>query len=224
MAYQQVKQPNLQVWQPSAGTYAGYCEEYVSDALDTPSQNRLPSATASFQNEKKWGNIRVSQNFPVGVTVVGYLSLAKEPAGHVFFVQKQTDGSLLIHDSDWRSGVRKNPYRSIAELLAWFGNFGPSFIGWSIYHNGIQLAREVADPVVVPTPKPTPPVTASDPQIGDRVETTATVDAGSGVKLNLGIINDGQSVWTETNSRGNAVLRKDGIVRTQVPINSLRRI
>lgn len=65
-------------------------------------------------------------------------------------------------------------------------------------------------------------VTAA-PQIGDRVTTTATVDQ-NGVPLNLAIINDGQSYYSEVNSRGYAVLRKGDIVRCAVPVDSLRKV
>lgn len=60
------------------------------------------------------------------------------------------------------------------------------------------------------------------PKMGDRVKTSATVDQ-NGVKLNLKIINDGQSVWDSTNNRGNAVLVKGKTVRCAVPISSLSK-
>ena len=65
-------------------------------------------------------------------------------------------------------------------------------------------------------------VTAA-PQIGDRVTTTATHDQ-NGVPLNLAIINDGQSYYSEVNSRGYSVLRKGDIVRCAVPVDSLRKV
>lgn len=58
------------------------------------------------------------------------------------------------------------------------------------------------------------------PKIGDRVKTTATKDQ-NGTKLNLSVINDGQSVWNSTNGKGNAVLVKGKTVRCAVPISSL---
>lgn len=60
------------------------------------------------------------------------------------------------------------------------------------------------------------------PVIGDTVTTTSETDQ-NGTLLNLAIINDGNSVWSETNGRGMAVLSKGGIVRAAVPINSLRK-
>lgn len=64
--------------------------------------------------------------------------------------------------------------------------------------------------------------TSAKVKIGDRVTTTATQDR-SGVYLNLRIINDGQSVWTQ--SSGNwAVLKKGNTVRCAVPVNSLRKV
>lgn len=63
----------------------------------------------------------------------------------------------------------------------------------------------------------------STPQIGDYVTTTSNNDQ-NGVLLNLAIINDGNSVFSEVNSRGYAVLKKDNIVRCAVPIGSLRKV
>lgn len=61
------------------------------------------------------------------------------------------------------------------------------------------------------------------PKIGDRVITTSSTDQ-NGVYLNLKIINDGNSIWTETNGRGFAVLRtSNGTCRCAVPISSLRK-
>lgn len=59
-------------------------------------------------------------------------------------------------------------------------------------------------------------------EIGDRVVTTALTDQ-NGVVLNLSVINDGQSYYSEINSRGFAVLRKGTIVRCAVPVDSLRK-
>lgn len=61
------------------------------------------------------------------------------------------------------------------------------------------------------------------PKIGDHVTTTSATDQ-NGVYLNLKIINDGNSIWTETNGRGFAVLRtSNGTCRCAVPISSLRK-
>ena len=56
---------------------------------------------------------------------------------------------------------------------------------------------------------------------GDRVKTSATKDR-SGVKLNLRIINDGQSVWASSNGDW-AILKKGGVIRCSVPKSSLRK-
>jgi len=60
-------------------------------------------------------------------------------------------------------------------------------------------------------------------KIGDRVITTSQRDQ-NGTPLNLAIINDGNSVWTENNGRDMAVLRANGIVRCAVPPHSLRKV
>ena len=59
------------------------------------------------------------------------------------------------------------------------------------------------------------------PKAGDRVTTTAAKDI-NGVRLNLNIINDGQSVWKKTYG-ANAVLYKGNVVRCVVPISTLRK-
>lgn len=70
--------------------------------------------------------------------------------------------------------------------------------------------------------KPTP--AGGSAKIGDHVVTTAVKDQ-NGTYLNLAIINDGKSIYSENNSRGNAVLRvADGTVRCAVPISSLKKI
>lgn len=58
-------------------------------------------------------------------------------------------------------------------------------------------------------------------KIGDRVKTTSSKDQ-NGVWLNLKVINDGNSIWAENNSRGMAVLKTaNGTVRCAVPTSSL---
>lgn len=59
------------------------------------------------------------------------------------------------------------------------------------------------------------------PSLGNKVKTSATKDV-NGVKLNLAIINDGQSVWKKTYG-ANAVLYKGNVVRCVVPISTLRK-
>ena len=63
--------------------------------------------------------------------------------------------------------------------------------------------------------------------IGDRVRTSAKEDSGNGLALNVGIINDGRSVYAGKNSKGNAVLRIDstaGTIRAAVPYESLSKV
>lgn len=60
-------------------------------------------------------------------------------------------------------------------------------------------------------------------KIGDHVITTSQTDQ-NGTYLNLKIINDGNSIWTENNGRGMAVLRTaNGTVRCAVAPSSLRK-
>lgn len=63
---------------------------------------------------------------------------------------------------------------------------------------------------------------SKQPKVGDRVTTTAKKDV-NGITLNLGIINDGQSVWKKTYGT-NAVLYKGSVVRCVVPISTLKKV
>lgn len=84
--------------------------------------------------------------------------------------------------------------------------------------------KQAPAPTPKPEPTPTPTPQPEAPKIGDRVTTTATKDSQNGLPLNLAIINDGQSVWTENNSKGSAVLRKGNVVRCAVPPSSLKKV
>lgn len=222
MAIRQITTPNLDMPAKS-----GWCLKYVDDTVNAPL--RQPNATASFNVENANGNIRNSE-FPVGVWVPGYLELGKEPLGHVFMAFNHGDGNVEIHDSEVHSGKRQ-PYHSIPELFAWFRNYAPSLRGWSYWIDGVQMIEDYEEPTPPPAPEPTPeptPVPTPEPttvNIGDAVTTVATEDVQNGETLNLDIINDGQSIFTEINSRGNAVLRvADGTVRAAVSVDSLRKI
>lgn len=59
------------------------------------------------------------------------------------------------------------------------------------------------------------------PKLGNKVKTSATKDV-NGVKLNLTVINDGQSVWKRSYG-SNAVLCKGNVVRCVVPASTLRK-
>lgn len=60
------------------------------------------------------------------------------------------------------------------------------------------------------------------PKIGDKVKTTSARDV-FGNRLNLRIINDGQSVWKKTVDKNKAWLYKGAILRCVVPISSLKK-
>ncbi len=98
----------------------------------------------------------------------------------------------------------------------------------AVLGNGLNTAFRTGNLKVVaqPTPAPAPapePAAPQLPTMGGKVRTTATRDAQNGLNLNLRVINDGESVWTENNSNGFAVLRKGNSVRAAVPIESLER-
>lgn len=83
-------------------------------------------------------------------------------------------------------------------------------------YNYLDVQRAVNDRASAPAP--------ANARIGDHVRTSDAVDQ-NGVSLNLAIINDGQSIWTENNDRGMAVLRlSDGTVRCAVKPESLTKV
>lgn len=94
----------------------------------------------------------------------------------------------------------------------------------AVLGNGLNTAFHTGDLKVVageaPVPAPQPPEVG----IGTHVTTNAVFDSQNGLKLNLDIINDGQSVFAEVNSNGFAVLEKDGVVRAAVPVESLSAV
>lgn len=203
----------------------GWCLKYVDDGVNAPA--RQARAIYSYNVESRNGNIRTG-DLPVGVRVPGFLGFSKGAYvdyGHVFWAEKQDDGSVLIDDSEVHAGAR-GQYHSIAELLAWFGAYGPTYLGYSLWLDGVQIAQEVVEEVPDPTPapEPTPAPAPSGAAIGDTVTTSDTHDAQNGLQLDLAIINDGQSVWTENNSNGFAVLRKGDIVRAAVHPESLSKV
>lgn len=101
------------------------------------------------------------------------------------------------------------------------------FMGWSEFYGPDRVVPEIVEPVPEPTPEPVPALEPTPvdnaPQIGDKVITSATHDAQNGLPLALEIINDGESVWQETNGLGNAVLVKDGIIMCAVNPTTLTK-
>lgn len=202
---------------------AGWCLKYVDDGYNAPA--RQARAIYSYNVEKRNGNVRTG-DIPVGVWLVGFLNFTKGAYvdyGHVFHLYRHKDGRIEIHDSEVHSGAR-GVYNSIAELLRWFGAYAPQYLGYSLWIDGRQVAEEYQEEIPEPAPTPTP--TPSPVIVGDRVTTSATHDAQNGLQLDLSIINDGKSLFGEVNSKGNAVLRREGdnAIRAAVPVDSLSKV
>jgi len=211
----QVTSPNIDI-----KAIAGWCLKYCDDGINAPA--RQARAIYSYNVEKRNGNIRTG-DFPVGVRVPIFLNFTKGAYvdyGHVAWYILNADGSVRIDDSEVHSGARA-PYKSLAELLRWFGAYAPQYLGYSLWLDGRQVAEEYQEETPEPTPEPTP----SPVIVGDRVTTSATHDAQNGLSLDLDIINDGKSLFGEVNSNGFAVLRREGdnAVRAAVPVDSLSK-
>lgn len=142
MAYRQKYKPNVGI-----KAARGWCLKYVDDAGKAPT--RRPNARAALDAEIKAKRLRTSVP-PIDVWVVGFLDLrAGQWAGddHVFFMKRLSNGKYEIRDSEVQAGAR-GVYRSIAEIVAWFGAYKPVYVGWSTHCDGRQYVEEY-------TPKPT---------------------------------------------------------------------
>jgi nucleoid-associated protein YgaU len=158
--YEQVTTPDI--YKDAA---RGWCLKYVDDGVNAT--QRQARAIYSYNVEKANGNIRTG-NLPVGVRVPGFLTFSQGAYvdyGHVFWIIQNEDGSVQIDDSEVHGGARA-PYRSIAELLAWFRAQAPIYLGYSLWIDGTQVAAEyeqiVPDPTPEPAPKPIPEPTPSE--------------------------------------------------------------
>ena len=133
----------------------GWCLKYVDDGVSA--NQRQARAIYSYNVEKANGNIRTGA-LPVGVRVPGFLTFSQGDYvkyGHVFWIIQNEDGSVQIDDSEVHAGARA-PYRSIAELLAWFRAQAPVYLGYSLWIDGRQVAEEYEEQIVDPTPVPEP--------------------------------------------------------------------
>lgn len=124
----------------------GWCGKYVDDAGNAPF--RSATAMLMFVTEKNAGRIRTDL-MPENIWLVGWLDFttgAYKEYGHVYFI-KRTGNSYEIHDSEVHAGAR-GVYRSIDELIAWFGAYKPKYIGWSTNCDGRQYAKEKGDDMI----------------------------------------------------------------------------
>lgn len=167
-------------------------------------------------NAKNWVN-RLPEN--------GYRQVSAPVAGGKY-VGILTSGTYG-HACWWESGNTVSEYNysvshgygvrtiTLAQYL-WFEIVAPAAAAPA---NSTPAPATVSAPAVNTT-------TTATVKIGDRVTTTAANDVQTGAKLNLAIINDGQSVFAGINSRGNAVLTRGngGAIRAAVNESSLRKI
>lgn len=131
---EQTFKPNIGV-----GSIRGWCLKYVDDAGSAPF--RTATAKIAYTNEVKVGRIR-TDIIPENIWLVGFLAFTTGQFvdyGHVFFI-KRSGSTYEIHDSEVHAGAR-NPYRSINELISWFGAYNARYIGWSTHCDGREYAR-----------------------------------------------------------------------------------
>lgn len=160
MAFRQITTPNLGV-----SATRGWCLKYVDDSINAPS--RTPTAQACFNREKANGTVRAGDP-PVGLWTPIFFSLNKgvyAGLGHVAWAYNHGNGWIEIHDSETRPGARA-VYRNINEVLAWFGAYAPTYLGWSLFIDGRQIIEEY-----------TPPTTPQGNLIAAKGTATVQVDA-----------------------------------------------
>lgn len=176
----------------------GWCLKYVDDGVGAT--QRQARAIYSYNVEKSNGNIRTG-DLPVGVRVPGFLTFSQGAYveyGHVFWIIKNEDGSVQIDDSEVHAGARA-PYRSIAELLAWFRAQAPVYLGYSLWIDGRQVAEEyeqiVPDPTPEPAPKPIPePTIDENSYVVKSGDTLGQIIIDQGWSTDAGLWGDGGDV------------------------------
>lgn len=139
MGVRQLVTPNLGV--PAT---RGWCLKYVDDAVNAP--NRQPTAQSAWNVENKNGNTRAGDP-PVGVWVPIFFSLSKGAyagLGHVAWAFNHGNGWIEIHDSETRAGARP-VYTNIAQVTAWFGASGCTYLGWSYWVDGVHVIEDIPD-------------------------------------------------------------------------------
>lgn len=150
-----------QVYTPRINTpaIAGWCLKYIDDAGDAP--NRTATARYSWEIERNAGKVKTT-TIPENVWLVGWLDFTAgmyTTYGHVFFI-KRNGNNYQIYDSEVQSGsrviiqngklVNLGYYKSIEELLAWFGAYSPKYLGWSTHCDGREYAK-IKEDIVKPT-------------------------------------------------------------------------
>lgn len=120
----------------------GWCLKYCDDGTSAPA--RQPSAQAAYTIEKGNGTTRTS-SLPIGVWVPVFFAFTKGtyvPYGHVAWAYNH--GTWVeIWDSEVASGAR-GIYRSLGELMAWFGLYAPVYLGWSTWLDGAHIVDDRA--------------------------------------------------------------------------------
>lgn len=139
-----------QKFKPNVGIKAirGWCLKYVDDAGSAP--RRTPNARSAMNVELAANRVKKTMP-PVGVWVVGFLDMRRGAYAnydHVFLMKYLGGGMYEIRDSETNSGAR-SVYRSINEILAWFGAYAPVYVGWSTTCDGRQYAEYVKPKAVV---------------------------------------------------------------------------
>lgn len=145
MTYRQLVTPNVNI-----GAKAGWCLNYVDNAIGAPQSTRTASAQIAYNTAKAKGWVIPNQSFPRGVWFVLFWSIDNgeyRGLGHVALAYVDGNGNLQIHDSEVHRGARR-PYGSLGELAGWFGSVGTrmTFLGWSIGCDGVKLIEPVATP------------------------------------------------------------------------------
>ena len=149
MAYRQLITPNIDI-----GAKAGWCLQYVDDALGAAQGNRSKTAQIAYEMAKENGMVKADQNYPRNVWFIMFWSIDNGEyagQGHVALAFVDDYGNMQIHDSEVHRGARQ-PYTSLSELSSWFGSVGTrlTFLGWSLGVDGRQIIEDYTPKQSVP--------------------------------------------------------------------------
>ena len=118
MSYTQLVTPN-----PHIPCQPGWCLQYVRQAFGLPA--RHPTATAAWEASESKHRDR---NFPKGIWLPVWFSLANEPAGHVALMAP--DGSVF---STSDLGTVPHQHLDLSDLMNYYARYGMTltYLGWT---------------------------------------------------------------------------------------------
>jgi hypothetical protein len=127
---------------PNISCSPGWCLEYVRRAYGLGVVN--PTAISAWQASKTQHR---DQNFPAGVWVPLWFSVAGVPAGHV--VLRAPDGSIYSTSDNTNTA---HHHKDLSDLMGYYAKYGKplTYLGWTEDVQGTPVVHPVPDPVRQP--------------------------------------------------------------------------